>query len=315
MKKNVFIFEPLHEKALALLENRCRVTRASAYDESTVIKEIPGAEAIIIRALGRVNAAVMDAAGQPKVIARQGVGVDHIDLEAARARGIRVINSPTGNTLAVAEHFLFLALSLARKVRRLDAWLRSGDWSGLDTYAADELTGRTLGILGFGNIGRLVAKICSAAFNMPVIYASRSPHEKEAAELGAARVEIDELFRRADLIAVCQALTPETRGLVDARLMALMKPTSYLINLSRGGVWNELELAEALKNRRIAGAASDVYQEEPLRADHPLLSCDNFFGTPHSAALTGEALLRIDLDIAEHVLEILEGKPPRHFLV
>ena len=315
MKKSVFIYEPLHEKALECLNSKCEITRASAYDQETLIREVRGAEAIIIRALGRVTAEVMDAAGNLKVIARQGVGVDHIDLEAARTRGIRVINSPKGNTLAVAEHFILLALGLARKVRYLDSCLRSGDWSSLDDYAGAELTGRTLGILGLGNIGQLVGRLCSSAFAMPLIYASRNPHEREAAALGAERVSTHDLFRRADVIAICQALTPETKNLVDSRLIELMKPSAYLVNLSRGGVWSETDLAVALQAGRIAGAASDVYQEEPLPADHPLLACDNFFGTPHSGALTGEALYRIDMDVAEHVLDILDGRPARHFLV
>lgn len=315
MKKRVFIYEPLHEKALEYLEAKCEVIRASAYDQATVVREVPGAEAIIIRALGRVSAEVMDAAGRPIVIARQGVGVDNIDLEAAKDRGIRVINSPKGNTLAVAEHFILLALGLARKVRKLDACLRSGDWSSLDDYAAVELTGRTLGVLGFGNIGQLVAKLCSAAFGMTVLFASRNPHEKEAEALGAERVDVEELFKQADFIAICQALTPETKNLVDARLIGLMKTNAYLINLSRGGVWNEEAVAAALSAGTIAGAASDVYQQEPLPISHPFLGCGNFFGTPHSSALTTEALYRIDMDVAEHVLDILEGRPPRHFLV
>ena len=315
MKHRIFIYEPLHEKALEYLQTKCEIIRASAYDQETVIREAAGVDAIIIRALGRVTAEVMDAAGRVKVIARQGVGVDHIDLEAAAKRGIRVINSPKGNTLAVAEHFILLALGLARRVRYLDACLRSGDWSSLDDYAGAELTGRTLGILGLGNIGQLVGRLCSSAFDMPLIYASRNPHEREAAALEAERVNVEELFRRADLIAICQALTPETKNLVDSRLINLMKPSAYLINLSRGGIWNETDLARALQAGRIAGAASDVYQKEPLPADHPLLACDNFFGTPHSSALTAEALYRIDMDVAEHVMDILEGRPARHFLV
>lgn len=316
MKKRVFIYEPLQKEALEQLEEQCEVVRSTAHDQATLIREVKGAEAVIIRALGRVTAEVMDAAGGLRVIARQGVGVDNIDLEAARARGIRVINSPRGNTLAVAEHFLLLALGLARQVRQLDIWLRSGNWQPvLDDYAATELSGRTLGILGFGNIGQTVARICSAGFNMPVLYASRRPHEEEAAALGAERVETEDLFRRSDFIAICQALTPDTQNLVKAELIGLMKPSAYLINLSRGGVWNEDDLASALRNRSIAGAASDVYQQEPLPENHPLLSCDNFFGTPHSSALTAEALRRIDLDVAGHVLEILNGRPPRHYLV
>jgi Lactate dehydrogenase and related dehydrogenases len=293
----------------------CQFTKASALDPETLVREAAGAEVILLKGMGRVSREVMEAAPDLKVIGRQGVGVDNIDLEAARARGLRVINSPHGNTLAVAEHFIMLALGLSRKLTILNGWLRRGDWSGLPDYAATEMTGRTLGILGFGHIGQLVAKICSTAFGMPVIYASRAAHEETAFILGAGRVKTEELFERADYLAICQALTPDTRHLVDQSLISRMKPSAFLINLARGGVWKEADVLAALRSGAIAGAASDVYEVEPAGADHPLFACDNFFGTPHTAGLTAEANLRIDLEVVQGVLDVLEGREPAQAVV
>lgn len=315
MKKNVFLFDVLQPEALDIISPSCRLTKASSLEPETLIREAAGAEAIFLKAMGRVSREIMEAAPNLKVIGRQGVGVDNIDLEAARERGVRVINSPHGNTLAVAEHFIMLALGLARKLPTLTARLHRGDWNGLEYYAATEMSGRTLGILGFGHIGQLVSKICAAAFGMPVIYASRAAHEETAFILGAARVTTEELFERADYLAICQALTPDTRHLVDRRLISRMKPSAFLINLARGGVWKEADVLEALRSGTIAGAASDVYETEPAGADHPLFACDNFFGTPHTAGLTAEANLRIDLEVIRGVMDVLEGREPAQAVV
>ncbi len=316
MKKQVFIFEPLHEEALALLAETCRVKMATALDQATLIREVPGSDGIIVRALERASAEVMDAAGPGlKVVARHGVGVDNIDLEAAAARGIKVVNSPHGNTRAMAEHFVLLALAVSRKIKTISRWLESGDWSGAADFSADEMSGRTLGILGFGNIGQAVAKMASAAFDMPVIYASRQAHADQAAELGAQRVSYEELFARSDFVAVCQALTPETRHLVRADLLNLMKPTAYIINLSRGGIWNEADLLAALTAGRLAGAATDVFETEPMPAGHPLLALDNFVGTPHIGALTGAARRRNSLEAVQGVLDVLAGREPQFRVV
>lgn len=315
MKKNIFLFDVLQPEAMDIVSPICRVTRASSLDPGTLIREVAGAEAIFLKAMGRISRELMEAAPDLKVVGRQGVGVDNIDLEAARDRGVRVINSPHGNTLAVAEHFIMLALGLSRKLPTISDWLRRSDWNGLENYAATEMTGRTLGVLGFGHIGQLVSKICSAAFGMPVIYASRAAHEETAFILGAARVKTEELFEQADYLAICQALTPETRHLVNRDLIRRMKPTAFLINLSRGGVWKEADVLSALQSGAIAGAASDVYEAEPAGADHPLFACDNFFGTPHTAGLTAEANLRIDLEVVRGVLDVLEGRQPAQAVV
>lgn len=313
MKKRIFILDAINPRAQEMLETVGQVVPASSHDPKTLIKEAAGASAIIVRSNQvQVTRELMEAAGRDlKVAAHLGVGLDSFDLEAAREMGVRILNSPHGNTRAVAEHFILLALGVSRRILKLDRWLRQGDWSGLKNYSATEMTGRTLGVLGFGHIGQLVAQMCSAAFRMPVIYSSRSAHGDAAALLGAERVERkEELFARADYLAVCLALTADTRGLVNRDLISLMKPTAFLINVSRGAVWNEEHLAEALKANTIAGAAADVYAAEPAPADHPLFSLDNFFGTPHCAALTAEADQRIDLEVAQSVLDILEGRQP-----
>jgi Lactate dehydrogenase and related dehydrogenases len=215
----------------------------------------------------------------------------------------------------MAEHFVLLALGVCRRAKEAGRWLGAGDWSKTGGFTSVEISGKTLGVLGFGNIGREVAQMCSAAFGMPILYASRQAHEEEAAALRAERVTYEQLFARSDVIAVCQALTPETRHLVDAGLLNLMKPTAFIVNVSRGAVWKEEDLVRALKEGRLAGAASDVYETEPLPADHPLLGLDNFFGTPHLGGLTAEAIRRNSLEAAEGVLDVLAGRQPQFIVV
>jgi len=305
----VLLYEAMHAEGTKLLEKKCDVIYAKSFEESHLISLVGDADAIVIRANGAVSRAVIDAAGRLKVIGRHGVGLDGIDLAAARERGITVVYTPVANTESVAEHFVAMALMLAKKMKQGDIAVRQGNWKARYELIGTELRGKTLGVLGFGRIGQQTARICHYGFSMPVIYYDVINYPEAEAEFKAVRADMEEVCRRADFISVNLPLLPGTRGCINAGLIGHMKPSAILINVARGPIWNEADVLEALKTGRIAAAGADVFEEEPTSAQNPLFAADNFVGTPHMAAHTNEAMIRMSL-VARDVLAVLEGRGP-----
>jgi D-3-phosphoglycerate dehydrogenase len=260
---------------------------------------IGGFEALIVRSRTKVTADVIDAGANLKLIGRAGVGVDNIDVEAATRHGIVVLNAPGGNVISVAEHTMALILALVRHVARADASLRRGEWER-GRFRGIELHGKTLGLAGAGRIGAEVAKR-AVAFAMKVI--AHDPYlPRERAELaGIELVSLSDLLASADLVSVHTPLTEETKGMIGAAELALMKPTAFLVNAARGGVVDEAALIEALRAGRLAGAALDVFEREPVPVDHPLLQFDNVLVVPHLGAATWEAQANVGIQICESV--------------
>jgi D-3-phosphoglycerate dehydrogenase len=305
----IFLYESMHREGLALLEKKCEMVYAKSLKENDIIAQVGDVDAILIRANGAVTEKVMAAAPKLKVVGRHGVGLDAVDLAAARKRGIQVVYTPQANKESVAEHFVALALMLAKKIRLADIALRNCRWQARYELIGAELRGKTLGVLGFGRIGQQTARICKNGFGMPVLYFDRLVFAEAEKELAAARVDEKTLFQQADFISVNLPLLPETRHFVNADLLNLMKSTAFLINMARGPIWNEADVVAALQTNRIAGAGSDVYEVEPITADNPLLELDNFVGTPHMSAHTEEAMVRMSM-VAQDVLAVLEGREP-----
>ena len=305
----VLFYEAMHAEGTKLLEEKCDVIYARSFEESHLISLVGDVDAIVIRANGAVSRAVIDAAGKLKVIGRHGVGLDGIDLAAAKERGIKVVYTPVANTESVAEHFVALALMLAKKMRLGDIAVRQGNWKARYELIGTELRGKTLGVLGFGRIGQQTARICHHGFSMPVIYYDVINYPEAEAELKAARADMEEVCGRADFISVNLPLLPATRGCINAGLIGHMKSSAILVNMARGPIWNEADVLEALKTGRIAAAGSDVFEEEPTPAQNPLFTMDNFVGTPHMAAHTNEGMMRMSL-VAKDVLAVLEGQRP-----
>ncbi|MEM1662454.1 MAG: hydroxyacid dehydrogenase [Desulfurococcaceae archaeon] len=274
--------------------------------EEELVKLIRDVDAIIVRSKPIVSRRVIENARNLKLIARAGVGLDNIDLEAAREKGIVVINSPESVTLSVAELTIGLMLSLARKIAYSDRMIRNGLWVKKEAVGY-ELFGKTLGIIGFGRIGRAVAKIAKYGFNMRILYydVMRIP-EKEEIELGAKYVDLDTLLKESDIVSIHVPLTPETKHLINRDKLRLMKRTALLINTARGGVVDTEALIQALQEKWIAGAALDVFEEEPLPPNHPLTRMDNVVLTPHIGASTYEAQERAGLDIAIKVIDFFQ---------
>jgi D-3-phosphoglycerate dehydrogenase len=307
----ILLYEDMHDFGKAVLTEKAEIFFATSFEESSLIKEVREMDGIIIRANGKVSRKLMESAPKLKVIGRHGVGVENIDLEAATEKGIWVVNTPDANDISVAEHFFGLALMLSKMLKKADIALREGRWEIRYQYIGKELHGKTLGILGFGRIGRSVGRIGHKGFDMKVLYYDAIRYKEVEKEIKALKMSLEEVLSQSDYISINLPMLPETKGLLKAREFSLMKPSSYIINLARGPIWDEKALYTALKEGSIAGAASDVYEVEPATKDHPLLQLENFIGTPHMAAHTDEALRRMSL-VAEDVIRVLEGKVPVH---
>ncbi len=305
----VLLYEDMHEAGKALLKKKAEIFFARSLKEDSLIKEVKDISGIIMRANGMVTRRIMEAAPQLRVIGRHGVGVENIDLEVATEKGIWVVNTPDANDISVAEHFFGLALILSKMLKKADIALREGRWGARYEYTGNELHGKTLGILGFGRIGRAVGRIGHKGFDMKVLYYDALRYEETEKELNAKKVSLEEVVSQSDYISINLPMLPETKGLLGEREFGRMKPSAFIINLARGPIWDEKALHNVLKEKKIAGAGSDVYEVEPAAKGHPLFDLENFVGTPHMAAHTEEALQRMSM-VAKDVLRVLEGKEP-----
>jgi D-3-phosphoglycerate dehydrogenase len=311
--RTVLLPEPIEEEALRLLEaSGLAILRAPDAKPRTVEPLMAQADAIVLRTGIKMSEALLAGADRLMTISRTGAGFDNVDLPAATRKGIIVSSSLGSNTTTVAEHVLALVLGLSKRLSALDRELRKGNFRIRYAYLPGDLRDKTLGVVGFGRIGREVARACHAAFGMKVV-AHDEYLPEEARKACPAWVEftgLEELCRRADVITIHVPMTAETRGLIDRRLLSVMRPGSFIINTSRGGVIHETELAEALRSGTIAGAGLDVFDEEPPRPDNPLLGLDNVILTPHAAALTRECVVRMAVLGAERVVDLFQGFLP-----
>jgi D-3-phosphoglycerate dehydrogenase len=304
----ILITDGLHDSAIAIMEKAAKVQNQPDISAVELIQTVPAADALIVRGRTKVTADVFSAASKLKVVGRAGVGVDNIDLKAAKEKNVVVVNAPQSTSVAVAEHTFALLLSLARQVPFADAGLRRGEWlkKKLEGF---ELFGKTLGIIGMGRIGGHVA-VRAASFGMTCLGYDPLIPADEIARRGAQPAELDNLLRRADILTLHVPLTPETRGLINADRIAQMKRGAYLVCTARGNLIDEAALLTALDSGQIAGAALDVFAVEPV-VDSPLVKHAKVVCTPHIAAQTGEAQERAARDIAEEILTVLRGEKPR----
>jgi D-3-phosphoglycerate dehydrogenase / 2-oxoglutarate reductase len=310
-KPVVLLYEPIHSKAVELLEQHAVVRMASSLEEGALLQIVPDVEGIIIRANGKVTRRLMQAAPRLKVVARHGTGVEAIDRRAAAELGIAVVNTPEANVESVAEQCVAMMINLAKRIVQADKVFRGGEWEARYRLTGIELFGKALGVIGIGRIGYRVAEICHLGFNMPVLYYDVIPSSRAEASLGAVRVELDDLLSRSDFVSIHLPLIPATRHLIGADALRKMKPGAYLINSSRGPVVDQDALIQALQQGWIAGAGLDVFDPEPLPTDSALLRLDNVVVTPHMAAHTDEALLRMAM-VVEDVIAVIEGRPPKN---
>lgn len=308
MTYHVLIPDQVHPSALDVLNAHPEIifTAPGQMKRPELLAAVPDADALIIRSASKVDAEVIAAASKLKLIARAGVGVDNVDIPAATARGIVVMNTPDGNTISTAEHTFGLMLALARWIPQAHATLREGKWDR-KTFTGVELRGKTLGIIGFGRIGRAVARR-ALAFDMTVIAYDPFVSAEFAASLGVKMVALDDLYAQSDFITLHALLTDETREMINRDSIAKMKAGVRIIDAARGALINEGDLAEALKSGRVAGAALDVFAEEPPPPDNPLLGLPNIVHTPHLAASTEDAQIVVAVEAAQLVVDALLKK-------
>jgi D-3-phosphoglycerate dehydrogenase len=311
MKKKILIVQPIHERGMQVFGDSFDVRVASDPSAATVIKEIKGVEGVVVR-MAPFTREIIEAADALKVIGRHGVGVDTIDVQAATEKGIVVVNTPNANATSVAEHTLTAIGALAKRVVTYDHAIREERWELRNSYGAIDLDGKILGLVGIGRIGSMVARRAAAAYNMKAIAFDPYVTPEQAREMGVTLcTAMDDILRQADVISLHTPLTPETRRFIDAARLRMMKPTAFLVNFSRGEVIDEKALYDALKTGVIAGAAIDVYDPEPPLKDNPLFELDNIILSPHSAALTGECVIRMATGAAEGVVDVLTGRRPQ----
>jgi len=264
---------------------------------------IGGYDGLAIRSATKVRADIIEAATSLKVVGRAGIGVDNVDIPAASKKGIVVMNTPFGNTITTAEHSVSMLMSLAREIPQATASTKSGKWEK-GRFMGVEITGKTLGIVGIGNIGSIVADRAQG-LKMTVIAYDPFISRDKAEQMGIELVELDELYGRADFISIHTPLTDGTRGLLNADAFKKMKEGVLIVNCARGGIINEAELAEAIKSGRVRGAALDVFEKEPVDPEHPLLGLDSVVCTPHLGASTDEAQENVAIQVAEQIAEYL----------
>jgi len=258
---------------------------------------------LVVRSATKATAEIIEAAENLKVIGRAGTGVDNVDTVAATKKGIVVMNTPGGNTITTAEHAVSMMMALARKIPQATASMRRGEWEK-KKYEGTEITGKTLGILGVGNIGAVVASR-ALGLRMTVIAYDPFISEEAADKMGIALVTMDELFKKSDFISIHVPLTSETRNIVNAEAFRKMKKGVKLINCARGGIVNERDLAEAIKEKIVSGAALDVFEKEPVTADNPLIQMEEVILTPHLGASTFEAQESVAIAIANQMADYL----------
>lgn len=311
-RKRVVVTEYIDPAGVEILERYFDVAYLPDTPGTALKDVIAGAHGIGVR-LAPITAEVIESAPNLKVVAKHGVGYDNIDVAAATARRIVVVNTPKANAVSVAEHILSLMLCLANRICRANADLKAGRFKQREDYTGVELKGKTLGVVGLGRIGSEVARKCKSGFNMTVVAYDPLLSAETFDLTGYKRVDkLGELLEEADFVVLCVPITQDTANMIGLRELTWMKPTAYLINTSRGGLIDEAALYSALVDGRIAGAAMDVFVKEPPTPENPLLSLDNFIATPHVAGGTVEAMRRMATDLADEITRVLTGERPRY---
>ena len=313
-KPSVLLVQSIHPKYHKVLAKRCRIVKPIGFSEDELCESIRDVDAILIRTKGCVSARVIAAARNLKVIARHGVGLDHIDLHAAEQRGLPVVYTPAGSLTAVAEHTWMMILSMAKRARIMDNAVRICDYEQRSRGENYQVEGKTLGVLGLGRIGTRVAEIAKAGFRMNVLYTDIVKYAAKERRLKARKVSLKQLLQRSDVLTIHVPLTRLTRGMIGRKEIAQMRSHAYLLNCARGAVLDTVAAAKALKAGRLGGVGVDVFDPEIPPASHPLLKFDNAILSPHNAAQTEEARLNYGTVVLD-LLRVLDGKKPKFLAV
>jgi len=310
MKPLVILAGPIHPDGVKQLEAEARVVVSNEETEAGIIKAAQEASGILFRLKPDCTRSLMAACKQLKVVGRHGAGLDIVDLDAATDLGVAVVHAPGSNSNSVAEHAIMLMLACAKQAVVVDKRTRLADWGKSRTQGLLEMNGRTLGIIGVGNIGRRVAKI-AGAMGMRVIGYDKYVAADEVRNRGAEPMaDMASVLRQADVVTCHTPLTKETRHMINAEAIALMKPGVIFINTSRGKVQDEEALRVALEGGKIRAAGIDVFEEEPVSSDSRLLQLDNVIVSPHIAGVTEETTRGMAMQVTAEMLRVLRGEKP-----
>ena len=301
----VLVCDPIHEDGIKILKDagfQVDITPEISYEE--LKEKVRDYDVLVVRSRTKVTKEIIDAGEKLKVVGRAGAGIDNIDVEAAKEKGVKVLNTPEAPAIAVAELTIGLLLSLARQIPRADSSMKDGRWAKKE-FRGWQLNGKTLGVVGLGHIGEKVARLAKA-FGMKILITKRTPPSPEILkELEAEFVSLDELLRRSDVISLHVPLTPQTYHMIGEREIQLMKDGAFIINTSRGAVVDEEALFNALKSGKLGGAALDVYEMEPPK-DYSLMKLPNVVCTPHIGAQTVEAQRAASTLLAQKIVKTLK---------
>jgi D-3-phosphoglycerate dehydrogenase len=302
----ILVVDPIAQDGVEALKRHTEVDVRLGLSRDELLDLVGDYDGLVVRSETKVTADVIAAGRRLQVIGRAGVGVDNIDVEAATARGIVVVNAPSGNTIAVAEHTLGLIIAAARNITLAAGALREGRWERAK-YIGVEIRGKTLGVLGLGRIGTEVARRAQS-FEMRIIGHDPWVSQEHADRIGAQLVDFDTVLSESDFLTIHTPATAQTEGLIGSKQLERMKPTAWIVNCARGGIVDEAALLSALDAGTIAGAALDVYSQEPA-GDNPLVRHPKVLGTPHLAASTQEAQVNVAMEVVEQIVDVLEGRP------
>ncbi len=309
MDLRILVADRISPEGIEILKSSAQVDVRTGMSPQDLAETLPNYHGLIVRSQTQVPRQALEKASELRVIGRAGVGVDNIDIEAASERGIIVVNAPTGNTISAAELTVALLLALARHLVSADTSLHRGEWNR-KSFVGVEVRGKTVGMVGLGQVGSAVARRLHA-MEMEVLGFDPFVPEERAQMLGVELVSLDSLLGRSDFVSLHCALTPDTKHLLGEERLRKMKPGARLVNAARGGLIDEAALLAALESGHIAGAALDVFEDEPPKKDNPLLRHPGVITTPHLGASTVEAQEQVALDVAREVVQVLsEGRLP-----
>lgn len=311
MMKKILMTEPMHDAGMKALADKFEIIIAPDKSHETLSKMIVDVDALVVK-LTKIESSLLDKGHQLKLLVKHAAGFNDIDVKKASANNILVLNAGDANANSVAEHALIAIGCMFKRVLFMDHATRRGDWEAKFDNKSLDLNGARLGLVGLGNIGLLLAKKAQQAFNMQILaydpYIDPAIAKREGVSLVS---DIDEICVSADAISIHTPLTNETKNLIDARRLALMKPSAILVNFARGGIVNETALYEVLKHQRILGAALDVFENEPVKSGNPLFALDNVLLSPHAAAYTDDCRRRISLAVAHGIIDYFAGRRPQ----
>lgn len=316
-KPKILITEPevrLNEQQLATLRERAELITPENWDEASLVAAAEGVDYIAHSFFPTISARLLQASDSLKATVKYGVGTDNIDIETATQRGVMVVNCPEYGTDTVADHAFALMISLARKIPQINQATQQTGWVWPEEkFIGYDLAGKTIGLFGFGRIGKAMAKRC-AAFGMKLIFCDPNVEEQKISHQQVKKVSFEELVEQSDFISIHSTLTSTSRARFNAAAFQKMKNTAYLVDVSRGAIIVEEDLVIALDNNQIAGAGLDVFPVEPLPKDYPLFGRDNVLLTSHLAWYTLEADARLAQECMDRLMELLDGKQPRNLV-